>query len=205
MRTRFAGLDISFDERVLAPRQWTEVQSRWAADLLPDLPDGDVLELCCGAGQIGLSAVAGSARRLVAVDINPVAAHYTTLNARRARVPLAMRLGPMRRMLASEERFPVILADPPWVPTGRRHFPTTRGGGHRRGSPRDGPRRPVSADHRGPPAARRRRRAAVGSQRGAGPGGGHPSRRAGDPQIPARDTGAHRAAPHRRHALDSRP
>ena len=117
MRTRFAGLDISFDERVLAPRQWTEAQSRWAADLLPDLPDGDVLELCCGAGQIGLSAVAGSARRLVAVDINPVAACYTTLNARRARVPLAMRLGPMRRMLASEERFPLILADPPWVPT----------------------------------------------------------------------------------------
>ena len=43
---------------------------------------GDVLELCSGAGQIGLLAVADSpGRRLVCVDVNPAAAELTTANA----------------------------------------------------------------------------------------------------------------------------
>ncbi len=117
MRTPFAGIDIAYDERVLQPREWTQAQSQWAAELLPHLPPGDVLELCCGAGQIGLAAVAGSGRRLVAVDINPVAAHYASLNATRANVSLSMRLGPMRQMVGASERFALIIADPPWVPS----------------------------------------------------------------------------------------
>ncbi|MET0999811.1 MAG: methyltransferase, partial [Marmoricola sp.] len=56
----FAGIEIAYDHRVLKPRAWTTAQSLWAAALLPELPDGDVLELCSGAGHIGLRAVAGS-------------------------------------------------------------------------------------------------------------------------------------------------
>ena len=52
----FGGLQITFDSRLLSPRPWTQAQSRWAASLLPNLPPGDVLELCSGAGQIGLLA-----------------------------------------------------------------------------------------------------------------------------------------------------
>ena len=81
----FGGLRIAFDERVLRPRTWTENQSLWAAELLPSLPTGTVLELCSGAGQIGLLAVAGSGRRLVCVDVNPVAAEYIAANAVRSR------------------------------------------------------------------------------------------------------------------------
>ena len=113
----FGGVQIAFDERLLRPRSWTENQSRWAAALLPGLPAGDVLELCSGAGQIGLLAVAGSARRLVCVDVNPVAAEFTIANARAAglRDRVEMRTGRISEVLAPAEVFPLIIADPPWV------------------------------------------------------------------------------------------
>ena len=114
----FGGLRIAFDERVLRPRSWTENQSLWAAELLPSLPAGTVLELCSGAGQIGLLAVAGSGRRLVCVDMNPVAAEYIAANAVAAglRNRVEIRLGRIDDALAPRERFPLIIADPPWVP-----------------------------------------------------------------------------------------
>lgn len=114
----FGGLRIAFDERVLRPRSWTENQSLWAAELLPTLPAGTVLELCSGAGQIGLLAVAGSGRRLACVDTNPVAAEYIAANAVAAglRNRVEIRLGRIDDALAPRERFPLIIADPPWVP-----------------------------------------------------------------------------------------
>jgi methylase of polypeptide subunit release factors len=113
----FGGLTIAFDERVLRPRAWTENQSRWAAELLPHLPAGDVLELCSGAGQIGLLALAGSDRRLVCVDVNPVAAAFTVSNARSAGLQdrVEMRQGLINEVLESGESFPLVIADPPWV------------------------------------------------------------------------------------------
>lgn len=115
----FGGLRIVFDDRVLRPRTWTENQSRWAAELLPHLADGDVLELCSGAGQIGLLAVAGSDRRLVCVDLNPVAAELTLANAAESGLGdrVEMRLGHLSQVLGPDEQFPLIIADPPWVPT----------------------------------------------------------------------------------------
>ena len=103
---------------MLRPRSWTENQSLWAAELLPSLPAGTVLELCSGAGQIGLLAVAGSGRRLVCVDMNPVAAEYIAANAVAAglRNRVEIRLGRIDDALAPRERFPLIIADPPWVP-----------------------------------------------------------------------------------------
>jgi HemK-like putative methylase len=113
----FGGLRIAFDDRVLRPRTWTENQSRWAAELLPDLPEGDVLELCSGAGQIGLLAVADSERRLVCVDLNPAASELTLANARAAGLQdrVEMRQGRISEVLGPDERFPMVIADPPWV------------------------------------------------------------------------------------------
>ena len=117
-RAAFGGLDIAWDPRVLEPREWTLEQSLWAASILDDVPAGPVLELCCGAGQIGLRAVVGSDRRLVCVDANPVAASYTLENARTAGMEdrVSVRTGWIEEVLQPGELFALVVADPPWVP-----------------------------------------------------------------------------------------
>ncbi|SDR78997.1 Methylase of polypeptide chain release factors [Nocardioides scoriae] len=114
----FGELEIAFDARVLRPRHWTTAQSRWAHALLPSAPEGPVLELCSGAGHIGLLAVHGSERSLVCVDASPVAAAYTRSNAERAGMGgrVEVRHGMVRDVLAPGERFALVIADPPWVP-----------------------------------------------------------------------------------------
>jgi release factor glutamine methyltransferase len=115
--TTFDGLRIHHDERVLTPRAWTVLQSRWAADLLAELPDGPVLELCAGAGHIGLAAVRGSGRRLICVDRDPVAASYAAVNAEDAGLAerVEVRQTPIADAVGPDERFPLVIADPPWV------------------------------------------------------------------------------------------
>lgn len=124
----FGQLTIAFDDRVLTPRPWTEVQSRWAAELLPGESDGArVLELCSGAAHIGLLALASArstAHTLVAVDINPAACDFARSNAAAAGMGdrVDVREGRLDDVLAPDERFELVIADPPWVPraeTGR--------------------------------------------------------------------------------------
>ncbi len=114
----FGGLRITFDERVLRPRGWTAQQSSWAADLLAGLAPGPVLELCSGAGHIGLLAVAANDRPLVCVDVSEVAAGYAVRNAQAAGLAhrVEVRCGAMLDVVRTGERFPLVVADPPWVP-----------------------------------------------------------------------------------------
>ena len=115
------GLDFSYDSRVLRPRAWTEAQSDWAAELLESAPPGPVLELCTGAGHIGLLAVVGNDRRLVAVDADPVACGYARRNAAAAGLAdrVEVRHAPLEGALGADEVFPLVIADPPWVPSDR--------------------------------------------------------------------------------------
>jgi methylase of polypeptide subunit release factors len=114
----FGGLRISYDARVLRPRSWTVAQSQWAAALLAEVPEGPVLELCCGAGQIGLLAVRDSDRELVCVDADPVAAAYARQNAEAAGLGrrVEVREGLLSEAVGDHEQFPLVVADPPWVP-----------------------------------------------------------------------------------------
>ncbi|GGU37753.1 methyltransferase [Nocardioides albus] len=116
---RFGHLDIDFDDRVLTPRTWTVRQSEWAAELAAGLPDGPMLELCSGAGQIGLLAAAMTGRRLVCVDANPVACAFARANADRAGLSrlVQVREGSIEQALDPDERYSLVIADPPWVPT----------------------------------------------------------------------------------------
>jgi methylase of polypeptide subunit release factors len=113
----FGRLRIAFDHRVLRPRPWTAAQSAWAAEILPTAPAGDVLELCSGAGQIGLLAVVDTGRRLVCVDLSPVACDYARRNARAAGIAdrVEVREGAIDEMVRDGERFALVVADPPWV------------------------------------------------------------------------------------------
>ena len=118
---RIGGLEIAYDDRVLEPRPWTAAQSAWAASLLEDLPAGPVLELCTGAGHIGLLAVRTNDRRLVAVDADPVACEFARGNAAAAGLAdrVEVRNATIDAALAPDETFPLIIADPPWVPSAR--------------------------------------------------------------------------------------
>lgn len=112
----FGPLRISYDDQVLEPRAWTRLQSEWASQLLVGLPEGPVLELCSGAGHIGLLAVHRSGRTLVAVDANPAACAWTRTNAEAHGIPVEVREGDLDAVIDTAERFPLIIADPPWVP-----------------------------------------------------------------------------------------
>jgi methylase of polypeptide subunit release factors len=111
----FEGLRIEYDERVLTPRPWTAEQSRWAAELIREAPPGPVLELCAGAGHIGLLAVTLAPRPLVCVDKDAVACGFLRRNAALAGIPVDVREGSMDAVLEDHEEFAVIVADPPWV------------------------------------------------------------------------------------------
>ncbi len=116
----FGPLTLSYDERVLAPRAWTLMQSQWAAELAADATPGPLLELCAGAGHIGLAAVALSNRRLVQVEVSPVAADYARRNAAAAGLAdrVDVRQAELAVALGRDERFPVVIADPPYLPSG---------------------------------------------------------------------------------------
>lgn len=115
----FGGLRIAYDDRILAPRMWTALQARWAADILRDAGPGPVLELCAGAGHIGLLAISGQRRRLLCVDDSAVACCYARRNAESAGFGdlVEVRECDLEAAAAMEERFALVLADPPWVPT----------------------------------------------------------------------------------------
>lgn len=115
----FGPLQISYDTTVLEPRDWTAQQSSWAAELLADLPAGRVLELCSGAGQIGLLTLHLSDRCGVLVDADDSACAWARHNARAAGLTtrVEVRHADVSEALGPGEYFPFILIDPPWVPT----------------------------------------------------------------------------------------
>lgn len=114
---RFGPLLIDYDARVLRPRPWTLEQSAWAAELAAGAEPGPFLELCAGAGHIGLAAAVLADRDLVQVEADPVAARFAAANAARAGrgARVEVRTAPMQTALRPDERFGVILADPPYL------------------------------------------------------------------------------------------
>jgi methylase of polypeptide subunit release factors len=116
-RLRFGELTVAFDDQVLRPRAWTTAQSWWAADLLAASPEGPVLELCAGVGQIGLLAVWKQPRDLVMIDANARACELARRNADDAGLGgVEVRHGRLEEALDPAERFVGVIADPPWVP-----------------------------------------------------------------------------------------
>lgn len=116
---RIGPLPVAYDDRVLEPRPWTEAQARWVEELHPGLPDGPVLELCTGAGHIGLLAALLTGRDAVLVDASAAACDFARHNARAAGLDerVEVRCADLRAALHPGELFPVVLADPPYIPT----------------------------------------------------------------------------------------
>lgn len=110
---RFGPIEIDHGEGVLEPRVWTLAQAEWAAEL----PRGPMLELGCGAGQIGLAAAALTGSCIVQVDASEAACRWAGHNAAGAGLAarVEQRCGELGEVLEDEERFAVVIADPPYV------------------------------------------------------------------------------------------
>lgn len=115
----FGPLTVRFDARVLRPRPWTLAQATWAAALLQRAPPGPVLELCAGVGHIGLALAAACDRDVVLVDADRHACEIARSNAEAAGLAgrVTVRHGAMEEVLGPTERFAMVLADPPYVPS----------------------------------------------------------------------------------------
>ncbi|GAB2874268.1 methyltransferase domain-containing protein [Nocardioides pacificus] len=111
----FGGLRIRWDRRILEPRPWTIAQPEWLASLSRDAPEGPALEVCSGAGHMGLALARLTGRDLVQVDVDPVACGFARDNAADAGIPVDLRCAPMDEAVEPGEMFALILADPPWV------------------------------------------------------------------------------------------
>ncbi len=118
-QTIFGGLTIDYDDTVLEPRAWTVLQSDWAVELAGSAPKGPMLELCCGAGHIGLEVIRRSTRDLLQVDVCESACGFARHNAASAGLAdrVEIRCIDLAELTASTERYPVVLADPPYLPT----------------------------------------------------------------------------------------
>jgi release factor glutamine methyltransferase len=113
--TTFGPVRVTYGDDVLEPRPWTLAQSVWAAAL----PPGPMLELGCGAGHIGLAAAALTGSPLLQVDTSAAATRTAAANASAAGLAgtVTQRHGDPGDVLEDDERFAVIVADPPYIPS----------------------------------------------------------------------------------------
>jgi release factor glutamine methyltransferase len=116
---RVGPVDVAYDHTVLEPRPWTFAQAEWAAELAQRLPDGPILELCTGAGHIGLAAALLTGRHAVLVDASEHACRFARLNAAGAGISerVEVRHGDLAGVLRADEQFPLVVADPPYIPS----------------------------------------------------------------------------------------
>ena len=54
-RTNFMGIEMKADSRALIPRKETELLSRTALNISLTIPNVNIVDVCCGAGNVGLS------------------------------------------------------------------------------------------------------------------------------------------------------
>jgi release factor glutamine methyltransferase len=112
----FGPVRVAYDDRVLAPRRWTLVQSARAARRLCETP-GTIVELHCGAGHIGQAAAAWTGLQLVQVDVEPACCEWAATNAAANDVAASVVCADIDSVPLRDGSCALVLADPPYVPT----------------------------------------------------------------------------------------
>jgi release factor glutamine methyltransferase len=116
-RRAFLGHDFRVGPAVLVPRPETELVVEAAIAALPRR--GVVLDLCTGSGCIAISiALARPDARVVATEISPEALAVARENAGRLGAGVEFLEGDLDGPIPAGERFDVIVANPPYVPSG---------------------------------------------------------------------------------------
>lgn len=119
----FCGFEIAVNRQVLVPRPETELLAEFGWQFLSTLIANPSTALDFGTGS-GCIAIALAAKcpsvRVVALDVSPEALSLAQQNAQRNGVDgrVDFRHGDGLAALKKEERFDLILGNPPYVPSG---------------------------------------------------------------------------------------
>ena len=115
----FMGLRFRVDHGVLIPRQDTETLVEAALIDLRSRPGSPaLLDLCCGSGCVGLSlASLAPHARVTLTDVSPKALEIARANEKALGVKAEIKQGDLFAGLG-RERFDVIAANPPYIPSG---------------------------------------------------------------------------------------
>jgi release factor glutamine methyltransferase len=117
----FYGRTFAVDPRVLVPRPETELLVEAVLQAVPRDAEIRVLDLCTGSGCVGITLALERPRaRVLATDASPGAVEVARANAA-ALGPadrFEARLGDLLAPVEGEPPFDVVVANPPYVPTG---------------------------------------------------------------------------------------
>ncbi|MBQ8159570.1 MAG: peptide chain release factor N(5)-glutamine methyltransferase [Clostridia bacterium] len=116
----FLGHPFYVDQRVLIPRQETELLCEIVIEYLCSQPDSHtnrkVLDLCCGSGCIGLSLLLSCPTIDVTLaDLSADALDVARYNAERLHARVHFSRGDLFEGL--EDRYCLIVSNPPYIPT----------------------------------------------------------------------------------------
>lgn len=117
----FMGIPFRVNEHVLVPRPDTEAWLEKVIQRFRNLPDISVLDLGTGSGALAVSFLYYCKEaRGVAVDISEEALETAKTNGERAGISdrVEFRRGDFLDALREDERFDVILSNPPYIPSG---------------------------------------------------------------------------------------
>jgi release factor glutamine methyltransferase len=113
----FFGHRLAVDARVLIPRPETEQLAELALEGLA--AGGAVLDLGTGSGALAITIALGRPGAAVtAVDVSPEALEVARANAAALGAEVTFLAGDLYQPLAPGSRFDVIVANPPYLPTG---------------------------------------------------------------------------------------
>lgn len=126
-RQGFWSLDLQVSAAVLVPRPETELLVEWALELLMPAHAPRVADLGTGSGALALALQASKAdARVIASDVSAAALGVARANAARLRLPVEFREGSWWRVCTADERFDLVVSNPPYIARDDTHLPALR-------------------------------------------------------------------------------
>jgi release factor glutamine methyltransferase len=110
----FLGMELAVCPGVLIPRLDTEILAQCAAQCCPD--EGEILDLCCGSGCVGISLAKRTMLPVICADIDEGCLALTMKNARKNGVEARVRT--IRSDLFEaflDRRFSMVVCNPPYI------------------------------------------------------------------------------------------
>ncbi|PPE06708.1 peptide chain release factor N(5)-glutamine methyltransferase [Mesoplasma corruscae] len=119
----FCGLNFKINNKVLIPRNESELIVQYACNFLKNKKNIKVLDLCCGSGCIGISTVylnRKSINKITFADISKAALKITKQNNKLLNLKNNVKFikGDFLDPFINKEKFDLILCNPPYIKYG---------------------------------------------------------------------------------------